>query len=145
MEHNMVEQEIRIKQIIENLSDAIVVSDSMGNIKYLNPASVALLGYTLKEAIGQPLSDIVTLVDEHSDEPIPNIALNAIHSGQDENCGSNSLLIGRDGLSELPVEIVARPLYTPKVPLTVHYSPFMMYALHDFHANNYHGQPVMMH
>ncbi len=109
----MVEQEIRIKQIIENLSDAIVVSDSMGNIKYLNPASVALLGYTLKEAIGQPLSDIVTLVNEHSDEPIPNIALNAIHSGQDENCGSNSLLIGRDGVSELPVEIVARPLYTP--------------------------------
>ncbi len=109
----MVEQEIRIKQIIESLPDAIVVGDISGNIKYLNPASTALLGYSVKEAIGSRLSDIVTLVDENTDEAIPCIGLRSIHSGQDENSGSNALLIGRDGLSELPVEVTARPLRTP--------------------------------
>jgi len=109
----MVEQEIRIKQIIESLPDAIVVGDVLGNVKYLNPASVALLGYAPKEAIGRPLSDIVTLVNENTDEAIPSIGLKAIASGQDENSGNNALLIGRDGLSELPVEVTARPLRTP--------------------------------
>lgn len=108
----MIDQEIRIKQIIENLPDAIVVGDMIGNIKYLNHASIALLGYTYKEAVGRPLSDVVTLVDETTDEAIPSIALKAILSGQDENAGSNALLIGRDGLSELPVEVTARALTT---------------------------------
>jgi diguanylate cyclase (GGDEF)-like protein/PAS domain S-box-containing protein len=110
----MIEQEIRIKQIIENLPDAIVVGDVSGNVKYLNSASVALLGYSLKEAIGRPLSDVVTLIDESTDEAIPSIAIKAILSEQDESAGSNALLIGRDGLSELPVEVTARPLVTPE-------------------------------
>jgi diguanylate cyclase (GGDEF)-like protein/PAS domain S-box-containing protein len=109
----MVEQEIRIKQIIESLPDAIVVGDISGNVKYLNPASIALLGYSAKDAMGRPLSDIVTLVDENTDEAIPSIGLKAILSGQDETAGGNALLIGRDGMSELPVEVVARPLRTP--------------------------------
>lgn len=106
----MSSSEIRIKQIIHHLPDAIVVADTQGVIRYLNPAASQLLGHDLTSAAGQPLADIVTLVDEKTEEALTNPGLVALSSGLEENGGSNALLIGRDGLSELPVEVLARPL-----------------------------------
>lgn len=102
--------DIRIKQIIHALPDAIVVADPQGKIKFLNPAAESTLSYTLNEAIDRPLSDVLCLVDETTDEAMSCIGLKAMQSEQEENAGSNALLIGRDGLSELPVEVIARPL-----------------------------------
>jgi diguanylate cyclase (GGDEF)-like protein/PAS domain S-box-containing protein len=101
---------IRIKQIIHALPDVIIVADQEGKVKFLNPAAESTLSYTLKEALDRPLSDVLCIVDENTDEAIPCIGLTAIHSKQQENAGSNALLIGRDGLSELPVEVIATPL-----------------------------------
>jgi diguanylate cyclase (GGDEF)-like protein/PAS domain S-box-containing protein len=120
----MSTSEIRIKQIIQSLPDAIVVGDIDGRVKYLNPAAVTLLNYTQQTALDLPLSDIVTLVDETTDEVIACIGLKAMISGQEENAGSNALLIGKDGLSELPVEVTATPLINDDkvngVLLTIH-------------------------
>jgi PAS domain S-box-containing protein len=120
--------DIRIKQIIHALPDAIIVADTQGKIKFLNPTAESTLSYTAHEAIDQPLSDILCLVDETNDEAIPCLGLKAIQSGQEENAGSNALLIGRDGLSELPVEVSAIPLRSQG----------------EINENSYHGMPVMM-
>lgn len=104
--------DIRIKQIIHALPDAIVVTDHLGRIKFLNAVAETTLSYSAQEAIDRPLSDVLCLVDETTDEALPCLAHKAIQSGQQENAGSNALLIGRDGLSELPVEVIATPLRT---------------------------------
>lgn len=120
----MSTSEIRIKQIIQSLPDAIVVGDIDGRVKYLNPAAVTLLNYTQQTALDLPISDIVSLVDETTDEVIACIGIKAMLSGQEENAGSNALLIGKDGLSELPVEVTATPLINDDkvngVLLTIH-------------------------
>lgn len=120
----MSTSEIRIKQIIQSLPDAIVVGDIDGRVKYLNPAAVTLLNYTQQTALDLPISDIVSLVDETTDEVIACIGIKAMLSGQEENAGSNALLIGKDGLSELPVEVTATPLFNDDkvngVLLTIH-------------------------
>ncbi|MBP7900387.1 MAG: EAL domain-containing protein [Gammaproteobacteria bacterium] len=116
--------DIRIKQIIHSLPDAIVVADHLGRVKFLNPAAESTLSYTLSEAVDRPLSDIVCLVDENTDEALSCIGTKAMASAQEENAGSNALLIGRDGLSELPVEVIATPLKTAQeingVLITIH-------------------------
>lgn len=43
----------RIRAILEALGEAVVVTDTAGTIQYLNPASVALTGFTEAEALGQ--------------------------------------------------------------------------------------------
>lgn len=103
---------IRIKHIIQSLPDALIVVDTQTHIKFLNPAAEALLGYTLNETKGKPLADILCLVDETTDEAIGCLGTKTMITGQDETAGSHALLIGRDALSELPVEVIARPLYT---------------------------------
>lgn len=115
---------IRIKQIIHALPDAIIVADKQGNISFLNPVAETTLCYSTQEALDRPLSDLLCLVDETTDEAIPCLGLKAMRSGQQENAGSNALLIGRDGLSELPVEVIATPLGTQDeingVLITIH-------------------------
>jgi PAS domain S-box-containing protein len=108
----MNDTEIRIKQIIYQLPDAIVVCDHQAKISYINLASADLLGISPQEAVGKPFADIVTLIDEQTDEPIEDISQKAMRSGQDETAVSNALLLASDGLTELPVEVIARPLTT---------------------------------
>ncbi|MCL4294139.1 MAG: response regulator [Anaerolineae bacterium] len=43
----------RIRAILEALGEAVVVTDTAGAIQYLNPATVALTGFTEAEALGQ--------------------------------------------------------------------------------------------
>jgi PAS domain S-box-containing protein len=42
----------RTQAILEALGEAVIVTDLAGEIQYLNPAAVALTGYTLEEAAG---------------------------------------------------------------------------------------------
>ncbi len=47
--------------IIKSIIDTVIVSDSSGEIKIANPATLALLGYKEDEIIGQPLETIFPL------------------------------------------------------------------------------------
>ena len=116
--------DIRIKQIIHALPDAIVVADAQGFIKFINPAAEKILTTSLEQVLDQRLSDVICLVDETTDEAIPCLGVMAMTSGEPENAGSNALLIGQDGLSELPVEVMATPLLASRIVngvlLTIH-------------------------
>lgn len=116
--------DIRIKQIIHALPDAIVVADAQGLIKFINPAAEKILTTSLEQVLDQRLSDVICLVDETTDEAIPCLGVKAMTSGEPENAGSNALLIGQDGLTELPVEVMATPLLASGIVngvlLTIH-------------------------
>ena len=43
----------RTHAILESIGDAVIVTDASGTIQYLNPAAVALTGFTEAQAIGQ--------------------------------------------------------------------------------------------
>jgi diguanylate cyclase (GGDEF)-like protein/PAS domain S-box-containing protein len=115
---------ISIKQIFQALPDAIIVADLEGRIQYVNPMAEHILCYTNQELMGKRLPDVVCLVDETNDKIIPCVGLSAIDSGEEQNAGTNALLIGRDGLNELPVEVKAIPLHSENqingVILSVH-------------------------
>jgi PAS domain S-box-containing protein len=51
-------QYAQLEAILQNVGDAILMSDSERQIAYVNPAYTALTGYTLEEIIGQPPSSV---------------------------------------------------------------------------------------
>jgi PAS domain S-box-containing protein/putative nucleotidyltransferase with HDIG domain len=53
------------ERIIQNMAEAIVVTDSQGEITFANPALAALLGHTVEELVGFPWTRIVPH-DQHS-------------------------------------------------------------------------------
>lgn len=98
------------QSLIDHLPDAVVVCDLNLHVRLMNPAGLNLLGMTLEQVVGRYIWDVVTFIDEQTEAPIEDIIQLAITSGQDETAGSQALLLGSDGLSELPIEAVARPL-----------------------------------
>jgi len=48
-----------LKQLVENASDAILITDRDGIIRYWNSGAVQMLGYAADEAVGQSLDLII--------------------------------------------------------------------------------------
>jgi PAS domain-containing protein len=48
---------------LDSIADAIVRSDKVGNVTYLNAAAEAMTGWSRAEANGQPVGEVVKVVD----------------------------------------------------------------------------------
>jgi len=52
---------------LHSITDSVITVDKEGIVAFINPAAEALLKCRLEEAIGQPFSEMINLVDEYSD------------------------------------------------------------------------------
>ncbi len=62
-QQELEESEERFRQIIENATDIIFRTDSVGKLSYVNPIGLKLFGYTLEEAIGRDYLDVICAED----------------------------------------------------------------------------------
>ncbi|MFK8067221.1 MAG: EAL domain-containing protein [Gammaproteobacteria bacterium] len=53
---------------LSTVSNAVVITDNLGSVAFMNPVAERLTGYAFKEVRGQPLSDVVQFQD-HNGEP----------------------------------------------------------------------------
>jgi len=56
MEKALLESESRFRQIVENISEGIVMQDKKGVITYTNDRLLDMIGYTEEEVIGKPIT-----------------------------------------------------------------------------------------
>jgi formate hydrogenlyase transcriptional activator len=100
---------------LENLfdlsPDAIIVTDATGKIRAANPRSAELFGYTQKELAGKSIED---LVPERFRRHHPSHRENYHAHPRARQMGAALNLYGlrKDG-SEVPVDIMLKPLQTP--------------------------------
>ena len=92
--------------IMQSAIDCIVTTDAQGVIKDVNPAVEQTLGYSKEQAIGLPISDLVTQLKIYALKSYNFCSF--IESGRELNLGSRfeSNIICSDG-KILPVEMVA--------------------------------------
>ncbi|MEA3055596.1 MAG: hypothetical protein QOD30_1028, partial [Actinomycetota bacterium] len=58
--------EQRFRALFENASDAVVVIDTLGRVKYATPSTVRVLGEDPAALLGRPLSEVLSDTDERS-------------------------------------------------------------------------------
>jgi PAS domain S-box-containing protein len=58
------EKERQYREVVENISDTIIISDLEGNIQFITPSVQSLLGYTPEELIGTKGNDMVHPEDQ---------------------------------------------------------------------------------
>jgi len=80
-----------------SVGDAVIVTDEGGSVRLMNPVAERLTGWSEDEAVGQPLSEIFTLVDERTRhrvfDPLERILQRAVPVDHNDR----RLLIARDG------------------------------------------------
>jgi len=87
---------------LDSIGDAVIVTDLVGIVTFLNPAAEALTGWSRDEALGRPLARVFSILsasDRHLiADPVARVIGAVDLAGRDEPL----LLVGRDG-REWPV------------------------------------------
>jgi len=82
---------------LNSIGDAVIATDTYGNITRMNPVAEKLTGWTIEEAGNKPLSEIVHIVNALTKEPAINPIKHVMKSGNIVGFANHTALIARDG------------------------------------------------
>jgi diguanylate cyclase (GGDEF)-like protein/PAS domain S-box-containing protein len=109
-EQAMFAEKERAQVTLQSIGDAVISTDAEGRIEYINPVAESLTAWSLAEARGRPIGDVLNLVNEITREPIENPLVCAL--GRGESAGTpadHSVLITRSG-QEVAIQESAAPI-----------------------------------
>ena len=82
---------------LESIGDAVITTNALGQITWLNPVAERLTGWTSQEAIDRMLAQVFHIVDELTREPLPDLVRNCLENGRIVGLTPNTLLLSRNG------------------------------------------------
>jgi len=97
----------RIVATLESISDGIITTGLDGRVDYINPVASALTGWEPADALGQPIEQILQVVEPQSRLPLVTLLRKVLQSGQAPQTHRCGILLNRFGLSFLIQEAVA--------------------------------------
>ena len=99
----------RAQVTLASIGDAVISTDADGRIDYLNAVAESLTAWTVDEARGRPIGDVLNLVNEVTREPIENPLLRALARRDGTSPLDHSVLITRAG-QEVAIQESAAPI-----------------------------------
>jgi PAS domain S-box-containing protein len=103
------EQREWLEVTLASIGDAVVTTDVLGRVKFLNRVAEELTGRTLREAKDQPLESVISMVDEHTREALENPVQKVLRAGTLAGPSGHTMLIAADA-TERPVDGSAAPI-----------------------------------
>ena len=95
--------------VLASIGDAVITTDSKGQITFLNAVAESLTGWTQSEAMGQPLDRVFHIINEHSRQAIESPTVRALRDGMVVGLANHSLLIAKNG-TDRPIDDSAAPI-----------------------------------
>ena len=109
-EQQMFVERERAEITLNSIGDAVMTTDTQGNVTYLNAEAEALTGWTRAEAFARPLAEVFDVTDgltgQHAEDP----SQLAIAHDRKIRLQGNYILVGRDG-HETAIEHSAAPIH----------------------------------
>ena len=99
----------RAQVTLQSIGDAVISTDAEGRIEYINPVAEHLTAWSLAEARGRPIVEVLNLVNEITREPIENPLVCALGRGETGPAADHSVLITRSG-QEVAIQESAAPI-----------------------------------
>src|SRR6266404_6506016 len=87
----------RAQVTLQSIGDAVISTDAEGRIEYINPVAESLTAWSLQEARGRPITEVLNLVNEITREPIENPLLSALRRSETGTPADHWVLITRSG------------------------------------------------
>jgi PAS domain S-box-containing protein len=106
----LFEEKERAEVTLGSIGDGVIVTDTSGNVSYLNPVAEELTGWAAVEALGRPVDEVFRLVSQSDGEPLPGPLAAAMHANRRVGLSLDAELVRRDG-RRLLVEDAAAPVH----------------------------------
>jgi PAS domain S-box-containing protein len=103
------EQREWFRVTLASIGDAVITTDTQGNVTFLNPVAEAMTGWSLAEAAGKSLDDVFSIINEDTREPALNPVSQVLRTGETLALANHTALIRRDG-TEVAIEDSAAPI-----------------------------------
>jgi PAS domain S-box-containing protein len=98
-----------LRVTLESIGDAVIATDSLGRVTFLNPTAEALTGWPAGEATGRLLDEIFDIVNEETRKPVESPVTKVLREGMVVGLANHTVLIARDG-REIPIDDSAAPI-----------------------------------
>ena len=110
MEEALFDEKERAQVTLNCIGDAVICTDTAGNVSFLNVVAEKITGWTWQDAKGRPLSEVFRVLEIPSRTPPPNPMKIAVRQDRTVHLPPNCSLIRRDGL-EFPIEDSVAPIH----------------------------------
>ncbi len=94
---------------LQSIGDAVITTDASANIDYLNPVAERLTGWSIDEARGRPIGDVLQLIDESTRKPVAYTLDRVLNEGETSVPSDHNVLVNRRG-EELAIQETATPI-----------------------------------
>jgi len=94
---------------LQSIGDAVITTDATGQIDYLNPVAERLTGWTLNEARGRAIGEVLQLIDESTRKPVAYTLDRVLLGGETSIPSDRNVLVNRRG-EELAIQETASPI-----------------------------------
>ncbi len=101
MEKKLRESQQWLFTTLKSIGDAVIATDTQGLISFMNPAAENLTGWTEKEAVKKPLSDVFYIINEKTRERCRNTFEKIAKTGEIANLGDTAILVAKNGSERL--------------------------------------------
>jgi PAS domain S-box-containing protein len=92
-----------------SIGDAVLATDTAAAITFMNPEAERLTGWTLPDALGRDVSDVLVLRDEDTQLAMDNPVQHVLQEGIVGGLADRPLLVSRDG-KEIPIADSCAPI-----------------------------------
>ncbi len=97
-------------ETLDSLGEGIITTDVSGRIDYVNQAAEQLIGVPAIDALGQTITDMISLVDESDRRSLGDPVRHCLATQSKVTVGRRGLMISRGGSHERSVELTVTPL-----------------------------------
>ncbi len=91
------ESEEKLRVTLDSIGDAVISTDVEGLIAHMNPVASKLTGWSLEEAINQPLPRVFNIVNRDTRKRVENPVVKVLETGAAVGLANHTVLISRDG------------------------------------------------
>ena len=96
-EQTLRESEERFRTTLDSIGDAVIATDTSGNVTRMNPVAGKLTGWSMENAQGKPLTDVFNIVNARTKEKATNPVAKVLENGKTVGLANHTMLIAKDG------------------------------------------------
>lgn len=109
-EEALFEEKERAQVTLNSIGDAVLTTDLLGNVTYLNLAAETMTGWSREDALGRPIAEVFNILDGTTRLAAANPMLRAMADDETVGMGTDCVLVRRDGF-ESAIEDSAAPIH----------------------------------